>query len=164
MYLRTDLESGVATESLIKQNDASSNAEWKRLHLSGDLTKNFNLYSYIAMKVFPGNYLPSPGYNWPPFFCPALLWVTARNSDRVHCTAVCFSHAVWYFSNLMLTFQKNGLWSDQNFTEILAYTFDHLTAEIAQGYESGKIPTQSVWTKNQDIITIYDGNSGRLMS
>ena len=64
-----DLESGVATETKRRQQQIMANAEWKRLHLSGDLTKNFNLYSYIAMKVFPGNYLPSPGYHLPPFCC-----------------------------------------------------------------------------------------------
>ena len=33
-----------------------------------------------------------------------------------------------------------------------------------KGYESGKIQTQSVWTKNQDITMIYDSDSGRLTS
>ena len=31
----------------IEQNNTSNNADLKRLDLSGDLTKNFNLYSYI---------------------------------------------------------------------------------------------------------------------
>ena len=53
-----------------KQNDAGNNAELKKLYLSGDLTKN--LYSYTAMKVFPGNHLFSLAkrdYILPLFCC-----------------------------------------------------------------------------------------------
>jgi len=66
-----------------KRNNAGNNAKWIRLHLSGDLTKNFNLYSYIAMKVFPGNHLPSLA-----IICHrsvvSTIGVTARSNDRVH--------------------------------------------------------------------------------
>jgi len=49
-----DLKLKIATQVFDKTKQRQQrNAVWKRLHLSDDLTKNFNIYSYIAMKALP---------------------------------------------------------------------------------------------------------------
>ena len=63
--------------------------------------------------------------------------VTTPDSDRLPGDSMIertVLQPVWYFSNLVLTFQKKGLWSNQKWTsqKKLAYAFDHPTAEIAQ--------------------------------
>ena len=87
-----DLELRIPTESLIEQNNASSNVDWKRLYSSSDLTKKFNLYSYIAMKEFPGNQLRKA------IICHSSVDSTTSHCQeqwyRVCCTAVYFSQSV----------------------------------------------------------------------
>ena len=72
-------------DKMIKQNEASNNAEWKRLHLSGDLTKNFNLYIYIiAMQGI----ICQVWLSLATVLLSPLLGVTARNNDKLYGTAV----------------------------------------------------------------------------
>ena len=89
--------------------DASNNAEWKRLHLWGDLTKNFDPYSYIAMES------PSCQLNLPSL---VIRSVESLPGALIECTVL--FQPVWYFSNLVLTFQKRDCdWkqSEVNLTE-----------------------------------------------
>ena len=82
-------------QSSVEQNDTSNNADWKRLHLSGDLSKNFNLYSYIYSHE---------GISWESFvrvwlnetiICHRSVdWTWSHCQEqwyRVHCTTVYFS-------------------------------------------------------------------------
>ena len=136
-------------------DDASNNAEWKRLHLWGDLTKNFNLYSYIAMES------PSCQLNLPSLVIICHRSVESLPGALIECTVL--FQPVWYFGNLVLTFQKRGLWSNQKLTSLK--TSSRLTIwlqKLPKNYELGMMPTRSVWTKNQAITMTYDSDSGRL--
>ena len=70
------------------------------------------------MMVLPGNCLAKARLRTS--FATILLYplrITARSNDRVYCSLFL---TVWYFSNLVLTFQKKGLWGNQkliNFTK-----------------------------------------------
>ena len=84
MYL--DLKLKIATQVFDKTKQRQQhNAVWK----SDDLTKNFNIYSYIAMKALPRKWATNQAWE---SFATVQLEVTARNNDSV-CSTVCLSRS-----------------------------------------------------------------------
>ena len=60
-------------------------ADWKRLHQSGDLTKNFNLYRYSHEAGISRESFAQSGYHLPPFCC---LHLESLPGAMIECTAL----------------------------------------------------------------------------